>query len=72
MVQVNVFYNILKRKNVFLDYKNKKLKNLKNWHLSKAVNPWFCKGVNIFPKGLTHGFALNMAIFRIFFLGNSG
>ena len=37
----NVFYDILKRKNAFQGYKNKKLKNSKNWHFSKGVNPWF-------------------------------
>ena len=39
--QKNVFYDILERKNAFLDYKNKKLKKWKNWHFSKGVNPWF-------------------------------
>ena len=34
----NVFYDILNRKNVFLGYKNKKLKNL---DFSKGVSPWF-------------------------------
>ena len=28
--QENVFYDILERKNAFLGYKNKKLKNMKN------------------------------------------
>ena len=28
----NVFYDILERKNAFLGYKNKKLKQSKNWH----------------------------------------
>ena len=37
----NVLYDILERKNAFLDYKKKKFKNLKNWHFSKGVNPWF-------------------------------
>ena len=37
----NVFYDILKRKNAFLDYKKKKFKKSKNWHFSKRVNPWF-------------------------------
>ena len=36
--QENVFYDILKRKNVFLGYKNKKFKNSKDWHFSKGVN----------------------------------
>ena len=39
--QENVFYDILERKNAFLDYKNKKLKKSKNWHFFKGVNPWF-------------------------------
>ena len=39
--QENVFYDILERKNAFLDYKNKKSKKSKNWHFSKGVNPWF-------------------------------
>ena len=39
--QENVFYHILERKNAFLGYKNKKLKQLKNWRFSKGVNPWF-------------------------------
>ena len=34
----NVFYDILEEKNAFLAYKNKKLKNSKNWHFSKGVN----------------------------------
>ena len=28
--------------------------------------------IDIFPKGLTHGFGLKMAIFGTFFLGNIG
>ena len=39
--QENVFYDIVERKNAFLGYKKKKLKNLKNWFFSKGVNPWF-------------------------------
>ena len=39
--QENVFYDILKRKNAFLGYKNKKFKKSKNCHFSKGVNPWF-------------------------------
>ena len=39
--QQNVFYDILERKNAFLEYKNKKFKKWKNWHFSKGVNPWF-------------------------------
>ena len=37
----NVFYDILKWKNAFLGYKNKKFKKCKTWHFSKKVNPWF-------------------------------
>ena len=39
--QENVIYNILKRRNAFLGYKNKKFKKSINWHFSKGVNPWF-------------------------------
>ena len=37
----NVFCDIVERKNAFLGYKKKKLKQSKNWHFSKGVNPWF-------------------------------
>ena len=37
----NVFYDILKRENSFLGYKNKKFEKWKNWHFSKGVNLWF-------------------------------
>ena len=50
--QENVFYDFLERKNAFLGYKNKKFKKSKNWH---------------FPKELTHGFGLDMAIFSTLF-----
>ena len=46
------FYDILDRKNAFLDQKNKKFKKSKSWH---------------FPKGLIHGFGPKMAIFPTFF-----
>ena len=55
--QVNVFYDILERKYVFLGNKNKKLKNSRNWHVSKGVNLWFW---------------LKIGHFSIFFLGNIG
>ena len=51
--QENVFYDILERKNAFLGYKNKKF--IKS------------KKIDIFPKGLTHGFGPKMAIFPTFF-----
>ena len=40
IVQENVFYDILKLKNAFLNYKNKKFKKSKNLHFSKGDNPW--------------------------------
>ena len=45
----NIFYDILKRKNAFLGYKNKKFKKSKNWHFSKGVNPWFWSKMAMFP-----------------------
>ena len=48
----NVFYDILERKKAFLPYKNRKFKSQK---------------IDIFPKGLTHGFSPKMANFPIFF-----
>ena len=38
----NVFDDILRGKNIFLGYKNKKFKKSKYRHFSKGVNPWFC------------------------------
>ena len=40
-LDINVFYDILKRKIAFLGSKNKKFKKSKNSHFSKGVNPWF-------------------------------
>ena len=48
-----MFYVILKGRNAFLDYINKKLENLKNW---------------IFPKGLVHGFGQKFVMFADFLL----
>ena len=53
-----MFYDILKRNNAFLGYKNTKIKNLKNWDFSKEVNPWFWSKNGHFPN--------------FFFLGNIG
>ena len=39
--QENVFYDILERKNAFLDYKINKFKKSKHWDFSKGVNPRF-------------------------------
>ena len=50
--QENVFNDILERKNAFLGYKNKKFKKSK---------------MDIFPKGLSHGFSAKMTIFPTFF-----
>ena len=105
--QENDFYDILKRENAFLAYKNKKLKKSRNWHFPKGVNSWFWSTnghfpnfflgnigkknvfynildettpfkaiktktlkspkMDIFPKGLTHGFGPKMAILPKFF-----
>ena len=46
----NVFYDILKRKNASLDYKNNQTKKSKNWHISKAVNPWFWSKNGLFSN----------------------
>ena len=46
--QENVFYDILKRKNAFLGYKNKKFKKSKNCHFSKGVNLWFWSKIDHF------------------------
>ena len=41
IAEENIFYDVLKGKYIFPDYKNKKFKKSKNWHFSKEVNPWF-------------------------------
>ena len=55
--QENIFYDILDRKNAFLGYKNKKLKQSKNWYFSNGFNPWFwsinCHFSNFFLFGNT-------------------
>ena len=56
--QENVFYEILGPKNTFLDYKKKKS--------SKILK------IDIFRKGLIHGFGRKMANFPTFFLGIIG
>ena len=50
--QENIIYDIQERKNAFLRCKNKKFKSGK---------------INIYPKGLTHGFGPKMAIFTTSF-----
>ena len=56
--QVNVFYDILKRKNAFWGYKNNKFRKSKNWYFSKGFNPWF--------------WSKNGNFLTFFFLGNIG
>ena len=56
--QENVFYDILERKNAFLDYKKKRFKKSKHWHFVKEVNPWF--------------WSKNGHFSNFFFLGNIG
>ena len=46
--QENVFYDILEPKNAFVGYENNKFKKWK---------------IDIFPKGLTHGFGPKIFIF---------
>ena len=46
-----MFYVILKGRNAFLDYINRKLKKSRNW---------------IFPKGLVYGFGQKLVIFSDF------
>ena len=53
--QENVFYDILQRKNAFLGYKTRSSNSRK---------------IDIFSKGLTHGFGPIMALFLNFFSGN--
>ena len=49
--QKNVFHDILKGRNAFLDYKNNKFKKSKNWD---------------FLKGLVHGVGQKLVIFPDF------
>ena len=55
--QENVFCDILERKTPFYSIKTR---------ISKS------RKIDIFSKGLTHGFGPKMAIFQTFFLGNIG
>ena len=58
IVQENVFYDILDRKNAFQALKTRSLKSRK---------------IDILRKGLTHGFGPKMVIFStLFYLGNIG
>ena len=82
--QKNVFNDILERKNAFLGYKNNKaikgrkmsfriFWNEKSPFSAIKTRSWKSRRIDIFPKGLTHGFCPKMAIFlTLFFLGNEG
>ena len=61
--QKNVFYDILQRKNAFLDYKNKKFKMSKNWRFSKRVYLWFCRKHGHF----SHFFLCNVGQENVFY-----
>ena len=56
--QENVFYDILERKNAFLDYKNKQVKKSKNWHFFKVVNQWFSSKNSHFSNFFKWGCAI--------------
>ena len=58
---MNVFYNILERKNALLGEQEVQTRSSKS------------RKIDIFPKGLTHGFRPKMAIFpNFYFLGKMG
>ena len=57
MGQQNVFYDIPKQKSSFLGYKKRRSNSRK---------------IDIFPKGLTHGFSRKIAIFPNFFFRQYG
>ena len=58
MQEKKIFSDILEQKNTSLGYKRKRS--------SEGGK------IDVFPKGLTHGFGPRTAIFRTFFLGNIG
>ena len=43
-----MFYDILERKNAFLNYKNSIFKKWKNCDFCKGVNPWFLSKIGYF------------------------
>ena len=53
--QENVFYDILERKNAFLDYKKNKFQKSKNWHFIKEINPWFWSKNGLFSNFFSLG-----------------
>ena len=46
--QENVFYDILERKNAFLNYKNSIFKKWKNCDFCQGINPWFWSKIGHF------------------------
>ena len=48
--QENVFYDILERKNAFLNYKTSIFKKWKNWDFCKGANPWFWSKIGHFSN----------------------
>ena len=49
--KTNIFHDILKRKNAFLGYKEKKLKKSKNWHFSMVlVQKWLFFQLSFFRQ----------------------
>ena len=61
MGQENVFYDILEQKNALTIFQNKKTPFLAGTTRSSKSQK-----IDIFPKGLTHGFGSKMPIFPIF------
>ena len=51
-----------------MDYSQIYLNLLTFWPIKTRTSK--SRKIDIFPKGLTHGFGLKMTIFPIFFLGN--
>ena len=46
--QKETFFDILDRKECFLDLKSEVLKNAKKWTVCKGVSPWFCQKIDLF------------------------
>ena len=70
--QENVFYHILEQKTVFVFYKNNKFQKSKIDIFQKGLTHGFCPKMVIFPKGLTRCFDQKMHIFPTFFSGDIG
>ena len=61
--QKNVLYDILKRKNAFLGYKDKKFKKSKNCYFCKGVNPWFWSKNHYFSMVLVQKWPFSLLFF---------